>query len=58
MFAEVGPLVMDDKVFARAQDILNDDEEVRIFRNVRVTASNAIGIQPGTYNVNLRVETI
>ncbi len=49
---------MDDKVFARAQDILNDDEEVRIFRNVRVTASNAIGIQPGTYDVNLTVETI
>ena len=44
MFAEVGPLIMDDKVLCRAQDIMNDDEDKRVFKNVQITQSNCPGV--------------
>ena len=57
MFAEVGPLTMDDAVMERAKNIMQDDPDVRVFRNANLSAAT-FDISPGPVNLNLRSDSI
>ena len=45
---------MDDRIFSRSQDIINDDENNRKFRNIDVVESSFDQIVEGKYLVNVR----
>lgn len=53
LFQEIGPLTMDDKIFSRSQDIINDDENNWKFKNIQVFESSHIEIEEGKYLVNV-----
>lgn len=44
---------MDDKIFSRSQDIINDDENNWKFKNIQVSESSQMEIEEGKYLVNV-----